>query len=343
MTRLLLRSTLLFAAITLVYAADPPQAQIANQQIRVKMYTPDATNAFYKGARFDPAGIVNAVEYKGHTFYGPWFTRFDPSVADFAYQENDIAVGPASSSMGPTEEFSTPQGFDAAKPGEHFIKIGVGILKKGDDPAARYSWRNTYPVVDRGKWTVKQTGTSITFTQELSDPVTGYAYVYTKTLRVEGEQPQLVIEHSLKNTGKLPIDSSLYDHNFMIFDHQPTGDITVTTPYTIAAPAAGGRGGPDPKFAAIEGKQFKYVKTLVDQERASGGLAGFGATAADYDFKIENHKTGTGIRIQGDRPLTNASVWSIRSVMAVEPFIKIAAEPGKDFTWTYRYTYYTLP
>jgi hypothetical protein len=28
--------------------------------------------------------------------------------------------------------------------------------------------------------------------------------------------------------------------------------------------------------------------------------------------------------------------------MAVEPFIEIAAEPGKEFHWTYTYDYYSL-
>jgi hypothetical protein len=30
-------------------------------------------------------------------------------------------------------------------------------------------------------------------------------------------------------------------------------------------------------------------------------------------------------------------------VVAVEPFIEIAADPGKEFTWQYTYTFHTLP
>ena len=44
-----------------------------------------------------------------------------------------------------------------------------------------------------------------------------------------------------------------------------------------------------------------------------------------------------------DQPLANLSLWSIRSVMAVEPFIDIAAEPGKEFSWKYTYSYYSVP
>jgi hypothetical protein len=47
--------------------------------------------------------------------------------------------------------------------------------------------------------------------------------------------------------------------------------------------------------------------------------------------------------ITADRPLSKMSLWSIRSVIAVEPFIDISAEPGSQMTWQYHYEYYTLP
>jgi hypothetical protein len=112
----------------------------------------------------------------------------------------------------------------------------------------------------------------------------------------------------------------------------------VTTPYEIKSARA-----PDTRFAEVHGKQLAYVRTLEDQDRLTAGLEGFGASASDYDFRIENRKGGAGLRIQSDRPLQNASLWSIRSVMAVEPFIEIPADPGKEFTWSYTYTYYSIP
>jgi hypothetical protein len=36
-------------------------------------------------------------------------------------------------------------------------------------------------------------------------------------------------------------------------------------------------------------------------------------------------------------------LWSIRSVLAMEPFIAIAIEPGQEFSWTTTYEYFTLP
>jgi hypothetical protein len=50
-----------------------------------------------------------------------------------------------------------------------------------------------------------------------------------------------------------------------------------------------------------------------------------------------------GMTISGDRPLAKVAFWSIRSVIAVEPFIDISLEPGSHSAWKYDYEYYTLP
>lgn len=333
-----MRTRLFFLAAVIAvssYAADLPEAVISNRDIRVRIYLPDAENGFYKGARFDWSGMIGSVDLGSHRFYGPWFAKVDPTVRDVSYKDNEVIVSVNTAAVGPAEEFQTPLGFAAAKPGETFVKIGVGTLQKTDDP--QYAFSKVYTIVDHGKWNVKRSPTSVEFSQELADPSSGYSYSYVKTVRVAPDKPQLIIEHRLKNTGKQPIQSVLYNHNFTVFDGAPTGDISVTVPYELRSTRA-----PDPKFALITGKKFSYAKTLESQERVAAGLQGFGTEASEYDFRIENKKTGTGIRIQGDRPLQNATVWSIRSVVAVEPFIDVKADPGKEFAWTYTYTYYTL-
>src|SRR5215471_6129538 len=237
-------TALLFAGLAAGLAASSPEATISNGQLRVKMYLPDPQNGFYKGARFDWSGIINSVEFAGHTFYGQWFSKIDPRVRDVSYKDDDILVSVNTSAMGPAEEFQTPLGYDNAKEGDSFVKIGVGVLKKRDD--TRYAFANVYDIVDHGKWTVNQTANFIEFTQELNDQVTGYGYLYKKTIRLTVDKPEMVIEHSLKNTGKLAIKSLLYNHNFTLFDHLPTDAITVTVPYEIKSTRP-----PDVKDAVI--------------------------------------------------------------------------------------------
>ena len=327
---------LLFASILGARAQTHPNATISNKQLRVSIYLPDPVNGFYRGARFDWSGMVSSVEFAGHTFYGQWFSRIDPATRDVGFTGDEVLVSRNTSAVGPAQEFQTPLGYDAAREGDRFVKIGVGVLKKGSD--TRYAFANVYDIVDHGTWSVASTPTSVEFTQDLHDPATGYGYRYKKTVRLVDDKPEMAIEHTLENTGRLAITTVAYNHNFMVFDRLPTSDLTVSVPYEIKSTRL-----PDPATAMISGRQFTFVKAVENTERVAGGLQGFGSTASDNDFRIEHRKAGAGIRIQGDRPLQNATVWSMRTVVAVEPFIEVAADPGKAFTWKSVYTFYTLP
>jgi hypothetical protein len=208
----------------------PPSAEISNGQLRARLYLPDAQRVFYRSTRFDWSGVIAGLKYKEHEFYAPWFTKTDPAVHDFVYKDADIVASAQSAMVGPAEEFSRPQGYSTAKPGGTFIKIGVGVLRKSDD--SNYSAYNNYELLDAGTWTVNRKPDSLEFTQDLTDSSSGYGYVYRKTVRLTKGKPELVLQHSLKNTGKKIIESSVYEHNFWVIDKQPTGpDFTVTFPF----------------------------------------------------------------------------------------------------------------
>jgi len=89
-----------------------------------------------------------------------------------------------------------------AKPGEAFCKIGVGALSKIDD--APYSSYVNYPILNGGKRSVKTGGDFIEFTQEV-DCGSGYAYAYSKTIRLLENAPVMTIAHRLVNRGVRPI------------------------------------------------------------------------------------------------------------------------------------------
>ena len=331
---------LMASAVALLPAADPPKAEIANGQIRVKVYLPDAANGFYRSTRFDWSGVVYSLEYKGHNYYGPWFQKIDPKVYDFGYDASGVVSPPFTAMVGPGEEYLTAGralGYDEAKPGGTFIKIGIGVLHKTDD--SRYDHSKAYDVVDGGKWKVQKGRDYIQFTQELTDPTTQYGYEYQKTLRLTKGAPQMVLEHRLKNTGSRPIETSMYNHNFLVLDRQPPGpDFTITVPFQMEA-----RRAPDEKLGEVRSNQILYRKTLENEDRMSTTVSGFGATAKDYDIRVENRKVGAGVRITGDRPLSNLSLWSIRTVLAIEPYITMTIAPGAEFSWKITYDYYTLP
>ena len=86
-----------------------------------------------------------------------------------------------------------------------------------------------------------------------------------------------------------------------------------------------------------------YLKTLQDRDQMTTSVQGFSDNPKDYDIRVENKKAGVGLRITGDRPLSNVALWSIRTNLSIEPFNAMTIEPGREFTWNLTYDYYTLP
>lgn len=325
------------AGSAVLSAAGFPEAQISNGEITAKIYLPDAKNGYYRSTRFEWSGAVYSLRYKGHEYYGQWYDRIDPTVINWVHQGPEIVSGPCSALWGPVNEFETPLGYNEAKAGGTFIKIGVGVLRKPAD--GRYNKYQPYEVLDPGKWTVKQNADSIEFTQELSDPSSGYAYLYRKVVRLVNGKPEMEIAHSLKNTGKLAIESSVYNHNFMVFDKQGPGpDNTFRVPYQIQSTRP-----PNKEVAEIRGNEVAYLRPLAGKDEVVVFLEGFSKDVKDSEVVIENKKVGAGVKISSDRPLIRSMLWSIRTVLAVEPYVAIDVQPGAEFTWKDTLDYYTIP
>jgi hypothetical protein len=306
------------ALVSVAAQAAPPQAAISNSRVHAQLYLPDAQSGYYQGTRFDWSGVISGLEWNGHSYFGQWFPRYDPKLHD--------AI------TGPVEEF-TGVGYDEAKAGESFVRIGVGAVRKPVEPA--YRRFSTYDIVDPGKWTVRRRSDRVELVQRLGD-TSGYAYEYRKIVRLEGNT--LVLEHRLKNTGRKPIATSVYNHDFFMLDRQPTGpDFVVRFPFEITAAA------PLNGAAEIRGKDFVYLRELQPGESLQTQLTGFGPTARDYDIRLENRKTGAGVRQTGDRPIAKINLWSPRTTICPEAYIDLTVAPGQTSSWQIRYEFYQVP
>ncbi len=337
MMALLGASTWVAARGPAMQAQTPPSVQISNDVITATVYLPDATAGYYRGTRFDWAGVIGHLEYRGHTFYAPWFTKTDATVRDFVNDGVDITAGVHTAVTGPVEEFSV-LGFADAAPGDAFVKIGVGALRKPNDESA-YSAFRFYEYVDAGTRTVVARPDGVDFTHDLAETGSGYGYHYTKNVRLVPGRPELVIANRLVNRGTKPIAGTVYNHNFLVLDRQTPGpDVVITAPFDLqtAQPLA-------PAVATISGREFRYAAPVPDRGTVSTQFLGFGPTAADHRFTIENRRTGAGIEMTGNRPLARLALWSIRTVLSLEPFIALNIEPGAEYTWEYIYRYYTIP
>ena len=130
----------------------------------------------------------------------------------------------------------------------------------------------------------------------------------------------------------------MYDHNFFVIDGQPSGpDFVVRFPFDVhAARDLGG-------LAETRGRELTYLRELEKGQSVFTELAGYGEGADDYSIAVENRKTGAGVRITGDRPLSKLVFWSIRTTVCPEAYVQMRVEPGRDFHWRIAYDFYTLP
>src|SRR5437016_5526211 len=90
-TRRMPAATLVIASGVPTAAADYPQIELKNNQLKLIVYLPDPEKGFYRGTRFDWSGVLGQVDFAGHKLFGPWKDKHDPTNYD------DI--------IGPVEEF----------------------------------------------------------------------------------------------------------------------------------------------------------------------------------------------------------------------------------------------
>lgn len=299
-----------------------PHADLVSGPLHARFYLPDARTGFYRSTRFDWSGVISGLDYNGHTFFGRWNSRYDPTLND--------AI------MGPVESFS-PVGYGQAQPGGAFLELGVGVLTRPD--TAAYSQFRYYPIQNPGYWNVTKVPGAIAFRQDLN--AAGYSYVYIKTILLDPAQPRLTITHTLKNTGTQPLESDVFNHNFFVID---TLDVApgrvLKLPWTpVTKPENQNL---FDSLAAVRGDSIVILQPFTGRRSFYTLLSGYSDKAADYDLRLEERRSGVGVRIRCDRPLVKLAYWASHKTACPEPFIHIKAAPGETVTWTLTYDFYTL-
>src|SRR5215469_11485697 len=320
---------------TKVSHGDHPKALLTNGKLDALVFLPDSNNGYYRSTRFDWSGVVGCVSLNGHKFFGEWFGQYDPLKNDSIVgpvEEFRADDGPMGARAGDPPVKAGAIGYNEAKPGETFLKPGVGVLRKIDD--APYQFGGAYPMVDRGKWTVKVGKRSVQFRQILRGP-DGYAYEYEKKLTLDKNEPVMTLEHSLKNTGKKTIETYVYDHDFFMLDGQPTGPGMVV--HFKFEPKPQGELG---TAAKIQGNDLVYVDTLAPRKGVAGYLKGYSDDVRDYDFRVEDTDSKVAVEQTSDRPLARVYFWSTQKTICPEGYIHLSVAPGETSHWTLRYRFF---
>jgi hypothetical protein len=331
----------LLAAAGPAAAADYPHVYLKNEKLKVKVYLPDAEKGFYRGTRFDWAGVFGEVEFAGHKVFGPWKDTHDPTNHD------DI--------VGPCEEFGNqaPLGYADAKPGGTFLKIGVGELEKPDDKP--YSFARKYRIVKPAGWKEahrdpdgkagKIDVPSIRWEMTASLP-TGYAYQYEKNVRLLPARALAAVEivHVLRNKGTKPIVTDVYNHNFFNVDGDPVGpNYRIAFRFDAKAQNLRGRFG---ELVDLSDKELKFKKPLADGF-VMAELTGYNRAVGPPEFQTPEHKTfefhhqpsQVRVRVHNSEPYAKFNVWGVKTTICPEPYARIEVKPGQDLLWNISYAF----
>jgi hypothetical protein len=307
--------------------ADHPKLTLDNAKGSIDLYLPDAQRGFYRGLRYDHAGMVAQARFAGHTFFGELIKPHDPLVHDHG--------------AGTVEEFgmtlTPPLGFAEAKAGEAFLKIGVGLLQKDKDRAA-YSFAGAYKVVELPAWKVEPERAVVTFTQSAGLP-NGLAYRYTK--RVELTDDGFRIVRKLENTGKAKWSTDHYGHNYISIDDRPIdSQYKLELPFALTLAEQNGT-----KAAVVTGKQIGANRALGEKEALWAHATGHGESAKDnvMVMRVDHAGAKAGVEITTDFPVRRLVLYATQRAFCPEAFVEFTLEPGQSQTWMTTYRFYTTP
>ncbi len=309
--------------------ADFPHVELSVPGAKMTVYTPDPGQGFYRGTRFAHSGVIKHLEVGGYKLFGPWKPTHDPLSSD------DIT--------GPAEEFGydTPLGYADAKPGERFVKIGVGELVKAKDEP--YTFWGKYERAGAGKWETavcKNDPSSCLTTTHTFTSDTGYGYRYAKTvsLRPAAGGVDLALSYELTNTGRKPIRTDVYNHNFFNVDGQPVGPkYTLEFPQPVKFTAESKFG----EAARFAGGTYTFARPLADKESAFGWLTDAAGQPLPHAYTFRytaGGGKGVSVRVASEAPVSKFQTWSVAACLCPEPFTPIDVKPGDTQKWATRYT-----
>jgi len=307
---------------------DAPHVVIGNGLISARVYPP-GENSLYKGTRFDHAGVLMHVTYRGQNYTDYWFDRYVIDPSDTSRQAPGVVTACCAVS-GPVEEFAIV-GFEEAGMGGRIFKPGIGIFKRDSDNPLQFP---TLPALNQGTRSFTSSKTGARFVHDLNDKMSGYGYHYVKTVELAAGKPQMTMAHEMKNTGTKPIVTTVYNHNFLTLS-PGSEHLVITAPFNWSAEKP-----LQPDLVKLDGKTIRYIAPIPTGVTTMSLMNGFGKNASDYDFTVTNSKTGFGQRIRGDQPIAKINMWSIHTNYSLEPYIAISLQPGETKRWTYTYDFY---
>jgi hypothetical protein len=312
---------------------------IRSESLEVEIAHPGSA---YSGTRFDWSGFITQVTLEDvHTFCVPE-----------SYKE-----GQGTGGIGLCNEFGNDMavGYEDARPGDLFPKLGIGLLVRDDKP---YRFFQPYPLAKHFPIQVDAGTDQVVF---IVEPVEarGYAARLTKTVSVAGRTLQII--YHLENAGQKPLVTNEYCHNFVAIDSHLMGpEYSLEFPFQpqfeevwrMFRPVLPGwmRVLPGSLRDRMLANRFKKMEEIIQVEGMRLKLKGIpkspfyarllGFSRTDQpQWRLIHEPSGVGLQESDDFTPVRLAVWGTSHVISAEVFTGINVQPGQAQQWVRRYEF----
>ena len=270
---------------------------LSSEKLQIALHEP--LDGFYRGTRFDRAGIFDSLLFDGIEMAGDWYPHYDPYMHD--------AV------KGPAEEFSLVG----------YIKPGVGLLRVD---SASYDRFRLYQVIDPGEWTVQNNQTQVVFRHVIRG-----VYDYEKIISLVGEDG-FEIRHTLSS--EVNLEGEVYNHNFFTM-----GNLSVGPTREICFPfCPEGNWRADYDSVGFTPSGIRFSRNLKEGETVyTGNIHEANSDGMPYEMTLR--ESPLSVSIKGNVPVTRTVLWSSHRVACLEPYNNFKSGPGEPFSWTITYRF----
>jgi len=327
----------------------------------------DNENVYYAGSRFEHGSMIGDVLFGDREVYGRGLWRSNPH--DPTWPESGVGLASefgcgddGATCVGKGDITNGVLGYDEAKPGQPFLKIGVGALVKGSCPECVgdengvYRFNSPYKFHRLPVWYVLPSPgpNEVTFVSE--ERVGNYGYRIQKTARLDGNI--MTVRSILTNLGEERFTTPWYSHHFFTGDDEPVGPgyvldlglseyaLSTSTP-RFRQPGLGTWSADVNEYFNVTMASDKSISVSVKKVLPDGVklkaefLDDNIVTLTDGSFTL---RAPSGISVyekipelqtQSRNPFIYAyNVYAERGTLSPEPTLLLYLEPGETTTWT---------
>jgi len=221
-----------------------------------------------------------------------------------------------------------PPGYNDARPGEPFLKVGIGNLLRTHD--RRYLF-GPHPVQSFAPDRVLHVNAAEAVFRQEFDSGLGWAYAYEKSYSVEAAEGRLSICYRLRNTGGKPLDIEQYNHNWIRLSDRPPG-----VGYSLESPFKLDPSEPTSLKLKAEGGKIDLLEAVLAPAYTTAEQA---VPSERNRLVIRNAQSGLGVEISGDFAVSRFALFADEQGVCPEIFGHWIIAPGQAVTWrrTYRF------